>query len=214
MSFKIDRGAIDDVLLDTLGQQATPQDFTHILPTATVQTRSWINMLSLFKEQLFQHDSLLNQPLIGLPFVDSLIRGFLLAAEHSHSDALLREAQLAAPRTVRTAVDIIEADAHTPLTVSSIAARCHVSVRSLQESFRRYIGVSPMAYLRDVRLHRAHQNLLESDPSTATVASVAYDWGFTNLGRFAAAHMDRYGELPGVTLRRTVIRRPRTRLTV
>jgi transcriptional regulator GlxA family with amidase domain len=59
-----------------------------------------------------------------------------------------------------------------------------------------------MAYLRAVRLRRAHQTLLESDPSTVSVAAVAYDWGFTNLGRFAAAHTSRYDELPAVTLRR------------
>jgi transcriptional regulator GlxA family with amidase domain len=52
-------------------------------------------------------------------------------------------------------------------------------------------------------LRRAHQALLESDPSTATVASVAYRWGFTNLGRFAAAHAARYREPPVKTLRRS-----------
>jgi transcriptional regulator GlxA family with amidase domain len=45
--------------------------------------------------------------------------------------------------------------------------------------------------------------LVESDPSVVTVASVAYDWGFTNLGRFAAAHAARYREPPAKTLRRT-----------
>jgi transcriptional regulator GlxA family with amidase domain len=64
-----------------------------------------------------------------------------------------------------------------------------------------------MAYLRKVRLRRAHQTLLESDPSTTTVASVAYHWGFSNLGRFAAAHAARYREAPVETLRRRVFQR-------
>jgi transcriptional regulator GlxA family with amidase domain len=59
-----------------------------------------------------------------------------------------------------------------------------------------------MAYLREVRLRRAHQTLLESDPSTTTVASVAHRWGFGHLGRFAAAHAGRYRETPVETLRR------------
>jgi AraC-like DNA-binding protein len=46
-----------------------------------------------------------------------------------------------------------------------------------------------------------HIRLQQSDSSTTTVASVAYQWGFTNLGRFAAAHAARYGELPAATLR-------------
>jgi transcriptional regulator GlxA family with amidase domain len=104
-------------------------------------------------------------------------------------------------------VQIIEEEAHLPLTVSSIAARCLVSVRSLQQDFRRYMDISPMAYLRNVRLRRAHQCLLETDPSVTSVASVAYNWGFTNLGRFAAVHTARYDEPPAATLRRRVSRR-------
>jgi transcriptional regulator GlxA family with amidase domain len=107
-------------------------------------------------------------------------------------------------------VEVIEAEAHLPLTVSAIAGRCHVSVRSLQQDFRRYLGTSPMAYLREVRLRRAHQSLLQSDPSMTSVGSVAHSWGFTNLGRFAAAHEARYNEPPAVTLRRPAYRRTRS----
>jgi AraC-like DNA-binding protein len=204
ISLKIDRRAVDDALSDALGRQVTSQpDFRPVLPTDVAPTRSWINMVILLKEQLFRPDTVLNQPMVALPFVDSLVRGFLLAAEHPHRDALLRDEGLGAPRAVRTAVEIIEEEADLPLTLSSIAARCHVSVRSLQQGFRRHLGTSPMAYLREVRLRRAHQALLSSDPSAVTVASVAYQWGFSNFGRFAAAHAARYGETPIETLRRT-----------
>ncbi|MCA2323151.1 AraC family transcriptional regulator [Mycobacterium intracellulare] len=205
--FKIDHSTVDDALSDALGRQVTSHiDFTPILPITTAATQSWINMLALFKEQFFRPESLINQPLIGMPFVDSLVRGLLLAAEHPHRDALTGDSRLAAPSAIRKAVDIIEADAQLPLTLSLIAARCHISVRSLQLGFRRHLGTSPMAYLREVRLRRAHHSLLESDPSAVTVASVAYRWGFTNLGRFAAAHSARYGEPPLTTLRRGAFR--------
>jgi transcriptional regulator GlxA family with amidase domain len=121
--------------------------------------------------------------------------------------------RLAPPRVIRTPIEIIEEEAHLPLTVSSIAARCHISVRSLQQSFRNYMNTSPTAYLREVRLRRAHQCLLEADPSTTSVASVAYSWGFTNLGRFAAANKARYDEPPAVTLRRSRSRRTKGSLS-
>ncbi|WP_256388886.1 helix-turn-helix domain-containing protein [Mycobacterium sp. 1423905.2] len=203
ISLKIDRSAVDDALSDALGQQVTWQpDFTPVMSTTAAPARSWITMVALLKEQLFRPDTVLNQPLVALPFVDSLVRGFLLAAEHPHRDALIRNERLGAPRAIRTAVEIMEAEAGLPLTLSSIAARCHVSVRSLQQGFRRHLGTSPMAYLREVRLRRAHHCLLRSDPSAVTVASIAYRWGFSNLGRFAAAHAARYGETPTETLRR------------
>jgi hypothetical protein len=62
-----------------------------------------------------------------------------------------------------------------------------------------------MAYLRQVRLRRAHQQLLESDTTAETVAAVAKRWGFTNLARFAAVYVTRYGESPASALRRSTI---------
>jgi transcriptional regulator GlxA family with amidase domain len=198
------RHAVEDALGDALGRQLASQpDFAPLLPTNTAAARNWINMLKLFAEQFFHPDGLLNQPLVGMPFIDTLVRGFLLAAEHSHRDALMGRERSLTPRAIRRAVDVIEAEAHLPLTLSSIAARSQMSVRSLQQGFKRHLGMSPMSYLREVRLRRAHQTLIESDPSVVTVASVAYDWGFTNLGRFAAAHAARYREPPAKTLRRT-----------
>lgn len=208
LALKIDSDAVDDALGDALGRRLTSQpDFAPAMQTNAAPARSWMNMVLTFKEQLFRPDSLLNHPMVGLPIVDSLVRGFLLAADHSLCDAVAADAGQAPPPAVRAAIDILEQEAHLPITVSSLAARSHVSVRSLQEGFRSHLGVSPMTYLREVRLRRAHQTLLESDPSEVTVASVAHRWGFTNLGRFAALHAERYGEVPSVTLYRSIFRR-------
>ena len=105
----------------------------------------------------------------------------------------------------------MEAEPHLALTLASLAGRCRISSRALHQGFVSHMGISPMAYLRQVRLRRAHQTLLDSDPSSLTVASIAYRWGFTNPGRFAAAHTERYGESPSETLRRNKFRAPRDR---
>ncbi|MCV7401776.1 AraC family transcriptional regulator [Mycobacterium fragae] len=212
---KIDRVAVDKALSDALGRQVMSQvDFTPVLPTHAAPTRSWINMLVSFKEHLFRPDSVLAQPLVGMPFVDGLVRGFLFAAEHPHLDALTGGPRPLAPRAIRTAVEIMETEAHLPLTLSSIAARCYISVRTLQQGFRRHLDTTPMAYLREVRLRRAHEDLLKFDPSVVTVASIAYQWGFSNLGRFAAAHAERYRETPTETLRRRAFQRSTTELVI
>jgi AraC-like DNA-binding protein len=208
ISFKFDRCTVDDALGDALGRQVLSQpDFAPVMPSNTATTRTWINMVALFRDQVFRPDSLLNQPLVGLPFVDSLVRGFLLAADHAHREALSRDVRPVTPRAIRSAIEIIEAEADQPLTASALAARTHVSVRCLQQGFRSHLDVSPMEYVRQVRLRRAHQALLDSDPSSVTVASIAYRWGFTNLGRFAAAHTARYRETPTQTLRRRTFQR-------
>lgn len=200
--FRIGSGSMHDVLCDVLGHGVPSQiEINPVLLTTVEPTRTWLNMLLLFKEQYFRPESPLRQPMVGLPFAESLVRGFLLATEHTYRDALVKERRVS-PSAIRAAIEIIEEEAQLPLTPAMIAARCHISVRSLQKGFRRHLGVSPMSYLRDVRLRRAHQVLVDADPSTVTVASVAYRWGFSNLGRFAAAHAARYGEPPATTLRR------------
>jgi AraC-like DNA-binding protein len=204
LAVMIDRHAVEDALADALGRPITSQiDFQPVMPTAISAVRSWITIVSMFTEQLFRPCSVLHQPMVGMPFAESVVRGLLLAADHSYHATLRGEAAEPPPGAIRTAIEVIEAEADQPLTVSELARRSYVSVRSLQHGFQRHVGMSPMAYLRDVRLRRAHQTLLESDPSSVTVASVAYRWGFTNLGRFAAAHTARYREPPVKTLVRS-----------
>ncbi|RNE62256.1 helix-turn-helix transcriptional regulator [Cryobacterium tepidiphilum] len=103
---------------------------------------------------------------------------------------------------VRLAVEYIHEYAHLPLAVAQIAEIAGLSVRALQESFQRTLGMSPMAHLRLVRLERAHEDLLAGAPPATTVGDIARRWGFAHLGRFSAAYGERFGEHPRDTLRR------------
>jgi transcriptional regulator GlxA family with amidase domain len=85
--------------------------------------------------------------------------------------------------------------------VADLAGITGVSVRSLQEGFRRHLGCTPMAYLQQVRLERARESLRDADPTRVTVASIAHRWGFAHLGRFAAVYRARFGECPSESLR-------------
>jgi transcriptional regulator GlxA family with amidase domain len=59
-----------------------------------------------------------------------------------------------------------------------------------------------MAYLKTVRLARAHADLRQSSVEEGvTVAAVAYRWGFGNLGRFAADYRREFGRSPSEVLR-------------
>ncbi|PZF57240.1 hypothetical protein DEJ23_06995 [Curtobacterium sp. MCSS17_008] len=103
---------------------------------------------------------------------------------------------------LRRAVDHLHANPHLPMTVADVAAVADLSIRALQDSFQRVFDTTPMAYLRDVRLTRVRDELLQLDPAATTVAEVARRWGFTHLGRFSGLYLARYGEYPKDTLRR------------
>jgi AraC-like DNA-binding protein len=103
---------------------------------------------------------------------------------------------------VRRAVEYIETYAGMNISPADIAAAAHITVRGLQYAFRRQLDTTPMAYVRRVRLERAHRDLLAADPSKGdTVTAIATRWGFLHQGRFVATYRDVYGRTPGQTLR-------------
>ena len=105
------------------------------------------------------------------------------------------------PATVRRAVRFIEAHSGADITIADIAAAASVTPRAVQLAFRRYLGTTPSAYLRRVRLEQAHLELLGADPGRVTITAVAYRWGFASPSRFAAEYRQAYGYQPSRTLR-------------
>jgi AraC-like DNA-binding protein len=103
---------------------------------------------------------------------------------------------------LRAAVEYIHDHAAEPITISELSAASGLSVRSVQESFRRVFDVSPLTYLRQVRLDRVRAELLDADAQAGAVGDVARRWGFAHLGRFSASYAERFGEYPKETLRR------------
>jgi AraC-like DNA-binding protein len=202
LAVKIDQVAVDRAL-ETLVESPvdSPIQFDAPLSLKAGAAHSWVQLLLTMQRQLDSADSVIRHTLVSDPLVESLIHGLLLVADHPHRDALAAPVEPARPAAVRDAMDIIEAGPHLPLTTTALAAQCHVSVRTLQEGFQRHLGMSPMAYLRVVRLGRAHRDLRSADPSRNTVAAIARRWGFTHAGRFAAAHQRMYGETPLRALR-------------
>ena len=197
LAVKIDQFAVDRAL-ETLvdGPLDSPIAFDAALPLTAGAAQDWVRLLLMVHRQLDYPDSLIRNPLVWDPLVESLIHGLLLVADHPYRQVLAAPASPGRPAAVRDAMDLIEAGPHLPLTTSALAKQCYVSVRTLQEGFQRHLGMSPMTYLRVVRLRRAHRDLRSADPAHTTVARIAHRWGFTHLGRFAAAHQRMYGQTP------------------
>nr|WP_237557763.1 helix-turn-helix transcriptional regulator [Streptomyces sp. SID5470] len=103
---------------------------------------------------------------------------------------------------MRRALAHIDDHADRPLTVAQIAEAAHISVRALQYAFRRHLDSTPLAYLRQVRLSHAHDELAAADPEDgSTVTDIAARWGFYHPGRFATLYRHAYDRSPRRTLR-------------
>ncbi|MEO3757574.1 helix-turn-helix transcriptional regulator [Mycobacterium sp. B14F4] len=105
------------------------------------------------------------------------------------------------PTALRRATEFIHDNAHRDITLGDIASAVNLTPRSVQYTFRRHLGTTPLEYLRRVRLDRAHRELLAADPRVDTVMAIAGRWGFTHAGRFSSVYKRTFGAPPSETLR-------------
>ena len=114
----------------------------------------------------------------------------------------------AAPASRRIAV-VEQAESYvrehldTRVPVSRLCRVVGLSERGLRNAFRSVRGMSPTQYMRSVRLRDVRRALRTSEGRRATVTNVATSYGFYELGRFAAAYREAFGEVPSETLRST-----------
>lgn len=99
---------------------------------------------------------------------------------------------------VARARERIAASPGDPVTVAELCAGLQVSRRTLQYCFQDVLGISPLGYLRAVRLNGVRK-ALRTAPS---VTEAALDWGFWHLGQFAGDYREMFGERPSETFRR------------
>ncbi|MFE4467746.1 AraC family transcriptional regulator [Leifsonia sp. NPDC056824] len=190
-------------LEDLLGERlARPLEFDAELSLTGAGGQSILHALRMIDAASTHPDGPLGHPLAAQRLEQMLIQGLLFAQPHNHSARLSEPAPAAGKRPVSNAAELLRSDPAHLWTVAELAAAVSMSVRSLQEGFRRSLDTTPMAYLRRLRLERAHRELSAAEPGTVSVTEVATRWGFVHLGRFAAAYTSAYGERPSATLRR------------
>jgi transcriptional regulator GlxA family with amidase domain len=119
-----------------------------------------------------------------------------------HDSRLPIGSAAARPEVARRLDDALRSRDESTLRVDDLASAVGVSARTVYRMFSRYRGVPPISYLRVVRLEHVRNRLLAAAPGD-TVTSVALDYGFEHLGRFAEAYRRSFGERPSETLRRT-----------
>jgi transcriptional regulator GlxA family with amidase domain len=101
---------------------------------------------------------------------------------------------------VARAVDYIHENLGEPITLADLVRESGVAGRTLLKHFHDFKGVSPMRYLRNLRLKRVRDEL--EDGTGIRVSESALRWGFLHAGRFSIEYRKRFGESPSATLAR------------
>jgi transcriptional regulator GlxA family with amidase domain len=159
-------------------------------------------VLNLLVDELDHPTDMSRNPLVARHVEGLVLDGLLLGQRHNHSDAATRDSPVRLGSAIRHAIELIEERPSEPWTTVRLATEVHLSVRALQEGFRRDLATTPMTYLREIRLRRAREALKLADRDSTTVGAVAVGLGILHLSRFAAAYREAFGETPSDTLNR------------
>jgi AraC-like DNA-binding protein len=148
---------------------------------------------------------LLSNPHVSHHLGQSVLMMLLSGLEHSVCTNATPLEPIWAPYYVRRAEKYFHQNFADDVTMENVAVAAGVSVRTLFYGFHRWLGTTPMKYLRDLRLDTARNELSNGPTGPAVVSSAALAAGFTNFGQFSKLYRARFGEKPSSTLTRARI---------
>lgn len=90
-----------------------------------------------------------------------------------------------------------------PITLKDLCQALHAGSRTISYGFQDIFGISPMAYLKIMRLHSVRQVLKNADSETTKIIDVANQYGFWSAGHFTRDYKMLFGELPSITLKKS-----------
>ncbi|MET0473431.1 MAG: AraC family transcriptional regulator [Mycobacterium sp.] len=199
---KVPRRSLESHLTELLGAPVQSAiDFDFGLDLSTPAGASLLASVEFFLQELDRPGGIADMPLARDQLESFIMSQLLVAGSHPYRGDMLAEPGQVKLGRLKPVVDFIEMNADEPLTPAELARAGNVSVRTLHASFQRCFGMSPMSYVRKVRLEHVHDELVSRHDPELRVTEVATRWGFFHLGRFAQQYKERFGESPSDTLR-------------
>lgn len=182
-------------------QALLPIRFSSFQPVDESCSRLWKETLSYVRDSVLADDAIATPLVLG--HASRLLAAVTLSTFPNEAAAkpMPYDGTDHKPVLLRRAIDFMDANVTNDIALADIASAVHVTPRAVQYMFRRHLEVTPLQYLRRLRLHYAREELRVADRSHATVTAIAAKWGFVHTGRFAVLYRQTYGESPHTTLR-------------
>ena len=99
----------------------------------------------------------------------------------------------------------IEMNYKKQISINELCNIYKLSESTLRMGFNTLFGLSPKQYHQAYRLGKVHHAFLENDSTVESVGSIAYDHGFTHMGRFSSKYKSMFGITPSCTLKESSI---------
>lgn len=178
----------EGISVEHLAESATPclKSNTQQVDTLSLLVRQILVASNVAMDPEIHKDMLL-QELLSL--LDSGTLNSAKAPSYSHRRAV-----------VDRVWDYLKASADSPVTIATLCDIACVSRRTLQYSFESILGISPVQFLRAVRLNCVRRQLLTH--GGISIADAAASQGFYHLSQFALDYKRLFCERPSDTLKR------------
>jgi AraC family transcriptional regulator, ethanolamine operon transcriptional activator len=173
----------------------------------------WIHRMHATVDWIFaaidQHPEALARPDVQASLRDQFLAAMAdFGSAQQKVERRTRDARVRQRIAVQRAREYIRAKLSEPLRLSELCNYARVQSRSLEYGFREITGLSPIAYVKTVRLNAVHRVLSRSEASDRSISEIALDHGFWHLSQFSVDYRRFFGETPSTTRKRFQGMRP------
>ncbi|BBX19150.1 helix-turn-helix domain-containing protein [Mycolicibacterium duvalii] len=204
----IDRARYDVVMIDRslLAAVAGPTDdgepvaLLSMSPVSAEANRHVADALSHLRIGVGSNPHAVDEPLVTGPLARYVAGCVLAAFPNTATTGPAGAGRDAGRKLLDRATAFIDDHADTDISVADVAAAVRVTHAAVHAMFVEQIGITPVEYLRRVRVHHAHRELVCEDPASTTVGEVAARWGFGAVASFEVYYRRQFGVDPVHTL--------------
>ena len=174
---------------------------TQLAPRAADMLRQYFIMMSDMLQNRAEHlPSALTPRMLANSALSNIALAVSLSKPDQYRDSLPKQQRR--DRIVQNAINYLRKNACEEIGILDVCAATHVSRRTLQYCFEERLNISPLQYLKALRLNQARRQLKQlmdlqiTHAHQNTIANVAALCGFNHASRFASDYKRMFGELP------------------
>ena len=197
-----------DCLMATAGKLGCCIDWTQLARVEVLQVTESTRLVCLkMLDRLMMEDPAdgEGQTVARLSWAERAVTMAVLSMlDAGEADTAVSNSFMRRQRIVALARDHVLGHCDRLTTVPDLCGRLHISRRTLQYCFEDVLGISPIQYLRIIRLNGARRALREHHAPSRTVRDIAADWGFWHFSQFSSDYRKLFGKTPSESLRQGI----------
>ncbi|MDX9716369.1 MAG: AraC family transcriptional regulator [Thauera sp.] len=198
---------LERALEEMIGRSITGNiDFNPCEPICAANASCLLRLIDFICGDLDSSGSIVKNK-SSLDHMERLIASSLLTSVPNNFSELLQlgNSGVFIPSSMRRVEDWIHANLGEQIRLENLVEISGRSVKAVYQMFEKYHRTTPMAYVKDLRLKKAREELENRLSRYSTVADVAMSVGLVHFGNFAAEYQSRYHECPSKTLRKRMM---------